>query len=271
MNLYLTVIKTFSEAGLPAQTGAGFSHFGAEHLIWLAVLGSACLITVFLNGKASGKGRKRIRKVLGLLCFFLRMLTQGTLLCRGTYGIYDLPFHLCSLTVYLILLHVFSEEKSSAWAAMGEILFFPCLPGLVSALVFPGWNESPAFSFYSCSSFISHGAMALYIGLCLKEGSIRPDIKRCWIPVLFLTFYAGLVLPFDLAFGPNFGFLKGPVPGTPLQMIADFLGEGTGYRTGFALLVLGLEFLCYLASGLLYRQKKGSERSERAQDGYNGQ
>ena len=257
MNRSLTLLKTYAENSPPLQEAAIFSHFGPDHLFWLAGLSAASFITAFLHGKASDKGRKRIRKCLGLFCFFLHLFTQGRTLVPGRYGLYDLPLHLCALTVYLILLHVLAEKAPPVSAALGEILFFPCLPGLISALVFPGWNEHPAFSFYSCSSFISHGAMALYIVLCLKDGSIRPSIKRCWIPVIFLAVYAGLVLPFDLAMGPNFGFLKEPVPGTPLQLISDLYGGGAGYRAGFALLVLFLEFVCYLICELLKRQNKG--------------
>ena len=257
MNLYLTMLKTLEEGDAPASFAAGFPHFGPDHLYWLLVLGTAALLTAFLHEKASERGRKRLRKGIVLFCFLLHLLSQGTLLVRGTYGIYDLPFHLCALTVYISLLHVLAGEKSKVISFVGEVLFFPCLPGLLSALVFPGWNEQPAFSFYSCCSFISHGAMALYIVLCLKDGIIRPSIKRCWIPVIFLAAYAGLVLPFNLAFGPNFGFLKEPVSGTPLQLIADHMGPGTGYRAGFALLVLILESVCYLIFGFLKKQNKG--------------
>ena len=256
------MLKTFSEAGLRGPGPAGFSHFGQDHLLWLAGLGAASFLLFFLQGKASPGRRQRIRKGLGLFFILLHLLTQGTLLLRGVYGLYDLPLHLCALTVYLILLHTFLGKRPELYAAMGEILFFPCLPGLVSALIFPGWNEFPAFSFYSCSSFLSHGAMALYILLCLMDGSIRPSARRSWIPVLFLGAYTGLVLPFDLAFGPNFGFLKEPVPGTPLQLIADYLGRGEGYRAGFALLVLVLEVLSYSFLRAFKRQKKAIHEAE---------
>lgn len=257
MNLCLILIKTYTEDCIKVPAAGGFPHFGTAHLSWLAGIGTAALIITVLYEKVSGKSRQKMRKGLGFFCFFFHLLTQGTLWLRGIYSLYDLPLHLCALTAYLIPMHVSAGDNSKVSAAAGEILFFPCLPGLLSALVFPGWNESGALSLYSCSSFVSHGAMALYIGLCLKDGSIRPGVKRCWIPVLFLAAYAGLVLPFDLSLGPNFGFLKEPVPGTPLQLIADLMGEGTGYRAGFAILVLALEFLCYLIYGLFKWRNDG--------------
>lgn len=261
MKIFLILTKTCADGGVrvpeEGMAAVGFPHFGAAHLFWLAGLGTAAMTAAFFHERTDEKSRLRMRKGLGLLCFLFHLLTQGIFLVRGTYGLYDLPLHLCALTAYLVLLHAAAGEKSMVSATVGEILFFPCLPGLLSALAFPGWNESPALSFYSVSSFLSHGAMALYVILCLKSGSIRPCIKRCWIPALFLAVYTGLVLPFDLACGTNFGFLKEPVPGTPLQLIADLMGEGAGYRAGFAFLVLVLEFICYLVSGIFTGQKKG--------------
>ncbi|MGX8689007.1 MAG: TMEM164 family acyltransferase, partial [bacterium] len=110
------------------MAAVGFPHFGAAHLFWLAGLGTAAMTAAFFHERTDEKSRLRMRKGLGLLCFLFHLLTQGIFLVRGTYGLYDLPLHLCALTAYLVLLHAAAGEKSMVSATVGEILFFPCLP-----------------------------------------------------------------------------------------------------------------------------------------------
>ena len=63
----LKVFKTYAGNALgPKELHAraeGFSHFGREHLLWLAFLGTVSLLTAFLHEKASPEGQKEDSKI----------------------------------------------------------------------------------------------------------------------------------------------------------------------------------------------------------------
>ena len=138
-------------------------------------------------------------------------------------------------------------EKS---VILSELLFFPFLPGAICALLFPDWTMYPPYSFFSAAGFLVHGAIIIYILLCLDERIIAPSVRRWPIPIAFLVLYAGIMIPFDRAFGVNYGFLNTASPGSPLVWLADTFGAGIGYYASYGaavIVVMGMWYGVWVA------------------------
>ena len=200
-----------------------------------------------------------------------RVLPGIYYIVSGSYGLDSLPLHVCSMAGYGCFLHFLlttgkdrngrtglepqkepgHKPASALRTALSELLFFPGLPGAFLALLFPGWNACPPFSFLSCCEFLGHGGIVLYVILRMQDGSICPSFRRMWIPVVFCAVYAAVMIPFDRITGTNYGFLLLPAPASPLSVIAFAAGLGPGYYIGYTLLVLFLMIVFYVAAALL--------------------
>ena len=229
----------------------GFTLFGSEHVLWI----SLCLLFIIGGALLFRAGSKRLKRCLvffSALSSFLWQIAQGFYrLFLRQYSVETLPLHICSLASYLVIVHYFFPKK---W--LGEILYFPMLFGPWFAILFPDWTTYPAWSFMSCAGFCVHASILLYIILQMETGAIRPSVHRLWAPLLFLTSYAAVLIPFDRRFRVNYGFLAIPSPGSPLVGIARVFGKGVGYYIGYALLVLLVMFCAYLPVAIVKRKKK---------------
>ena len=181
----------------------------------------------------------------------MQVLPDLLIMWKGMYSRYTLPLHICSLASYAVFAHALFAEKS---VILSEVLFFPFLPGAVCALLFPDWTMYPPYSFFSSAGFLVHGAIVIYILLCLNERIIAPSVHRWPIPVVFLVLYTGIMLPFDRAFGVNYGFLNTASPGSPLVWLADIFGAGFGYYVSYGAIVLCVMAMLY---GVLWLRHRG--------------
>lgn len=232
--------------------GSGFSLFGESHLIWMICLstGIFCLALLFHVGS---RRMKTFLLWLSALSSLFWQLAQGLYrLILGIYSVGTLPLHICSLASYLVFLHLLYHP---AW--LSEILYFPLFIGPWFAIIFPDWTMYPAWSFMSCAGFIVHASIVLYILLQIEAGTIRPSLKNIYAPVLFMTIYAAVLIPFDHHFRVNYGFLASPSPGSPLIWIAAHFGSGIGYYAGYALLVFAIMMIAYVPPEMI---KKSGRR-----------
>jgi uncharacterized membrane protein YwaF len=172
----------------------------------------------------------------------MQVLPALLIMWKGMYSKYTLPLHICSLASYAVFAHMLFAEKS---VILSELLFFPFLPGAMCALLFPDWTMYSPCSFFSSAGFLVHGAIAIYILLCLDERIIAPSVRRWPIPIAFLVLYAGIMLPFDRAFAVNYGFLNTVSPGSPLVWLANTFGAGIGYYASYGGVVLGVMAVWY--------------------------
>ena len=172
----------------------------------------------------------------------MQVLPALLIMWKGMYSKYTLPLHICSLASYAVFAHMLFAEKS---VILSELLFFPFLPGAVCALLFPDWTMYPPCSFFSSAGFLVHGAIVIYILLCLSERITTPSVHRWPIVIVFLVLYAGIIIPFDRAFGVNYGFLNTASPGSPLVWLADTFGAGGGYYASYGAVVLGAMAVWY--------------------------
>ena len=245
----------------------GFSTFGWQHLLWLAVLAVSGAAVLFRSGPrgdgsmaASGSGSRENDGTEASGGFVRRASAAAAVLAvtgSVTAGIHEtasagfgpasLPLHVCSMAGYGCFLHFlmteFLRRNGPVLRVLSELLFFPGLPGAALALLFPGWTYMPAFSLYSSWEFLGHFGIVLYVLLSIRSGTVTPSDRR--IPVLFCALYAAVMIPFDMQTGMNYGFLLLPAPDSPLSVIAGLTGSGIGYYAGYALFVLLVMAVCY--------------------------
>ena len=270
----------------------GFKLYGKEHLLWLLIT-LLCIAALFFvnnrtgigssadgvphSGRADAKTPLHLLRALAVCSLLFHLLESGFRICEGSYGIDTLPLHICSISSYLVFIHMLlswrsarevsaspagiaGEASASSGSAgrhapltpqtiIGEILFCPGIAGSLCALLAPDWTAYPAFSFISTVSFLSHIAIILYVIRAVRVRLITPAAGRAYIPVLYLAAYALVMIPLDRHFHVNYGFLNYPSPGSVLEPLSDIFGSGAGYYLGYSLLVLtGIA-----ASYLLYR------------------
>ena len=230
------------------KTYKGFALYDQSHITWLLVLACAAA-AVLIAGRKGGKLRENLKTGTVLAALTGQLIVGGSRVLDGTYGLDTLPLHVCAFACYGSVLHRFASLKWGPWPRLTQIFFYPMLPGAICALLSPDWTPYDVLSPVSIGAFLVHASIPTYILLSMEEGSIRPDIRKSWVPVIFIVLYAAVMLPFDLHFKMNYGFLQLPVPGSPLMLIADIFGTGRGYLVGY---MLGYVFLMLLLYGVYY-------------------
>lgn len=228
----------------------GFTLYDRDHITWLVLITCAGALVLFAARKG-GKIRENLKTGAALTAVFFQLFEAGARMLEGTYGLDTLPLHVCALACYGSAVHRFASLKGGPWPYLTQIFFYPMLPGAICALISPDWTMFDAFSPVSIGGFFVHGAITIYIFLCMQEGSIKPDVRKCWVPVVFIFLYAAVMLPFDRHFSMNYGFLQVPSPGSPLMLIAGIFGRGQWYLVGYMLGYTVLMLILYGAAGII--------------------
>lgn len=220
--------------------GVGIRAFGPEHLAWIAASALVIFLLCFAARRASGRGFRALQWIVCALVLACEANRQLCLLSAGVWGVYTLPLHLCSMSVFLVLYHC---VRGGALA--GELLWCLTMPGAVCALLFPDWLYYPARNLLSLGTFLGHMMLAAYPALCFARGEIRPDAKRLPKCFLCLVCTAAAVYVFDKIFDADYFFLNGAAPDSPLSLAAKYLGD-PGYLLAFIPLLAAVWALLYL-------------------------
>ena len=135
-----------------------------------------------------------------------------------------LPLHLCSINIFLIVLHAWRRPK-----LLDTFLYFVCLAAACAALLFPTWAPLPPLNFMVIHSFTVHFLLALYPLALTLRGDMDPQPRafpRCF------ALLAAMAVPiwfFNRAFGTNFMFLMRAGEGNPLKLFERFGSHLLGY------------------------------------------
>ena len=144
----------------------------------MAVLNRTCsiaLVTVLaalLYRKSSDKTRFIIRLVISILLLADEAVKQILLFSTGQFNWDYLPLHLCSINIFIVLIHVITGSRYVA-----EALFALCLPAAAAALLFCSWTMLPLLNLMTIHSFTVHALLFMYPVLLLA-GGFRPDVKK---------------------------------------------------------------------------------------------
>ena len=242
-------MENFFVFDLDLPAGVGIRWLGKEHILWLLIAAAITLLLCIAFARASERGKRMIRRVVCVLILLCEANRQLCLLSAGVWGVYTLPLHLCSMSVFVVLWNCLRGGKLS-----GELLYCLTMPGAAFALVFPDWLDYPALNLLSIGTFLGHILLMAYPAMCTAGGAIRPEARRlprCFVCVLAV---AAVMYVFNKLAGTNYFFLNSPAPGSPLEWFARFLGN-PGYILGF----LPIMAVVWLALYLPW-QRKGRKR-----------
>ena len=204
--------------------GMGFSYFHPFHLCWLGGIALAIFALCRLYRRSDADRRQRIRHCLALLTVADELFKDFGLLYGGNFSLDYLPLHLCSINIFLIVLHAWRRPK-----LLDTFLYFVCLPAACAALLFPTWAPLPPLNFMVIHSFTVHFLLALYPLALTLRGDMDPQPRafpRCF------ALLAAMAVPiwfFDRAFGTNFMFLMRADEGNPLKLFERFGSHLLGY------------------------------------------
>lgn len=235
--------------------GLGWEHYGLVHLLYLATFVVATVVMLWVYRSGSDERRKKIRITYSVIVVSLEV---GKLLICFLKGIYDpglLPFHLCGMTIILIVIHTIHPTKTT-----GEILYSLSLPGAISALLFADWNMYPILNVFCQQSFFIHFFEFSYPILLIGSGELRPRFSNLWRVVLFLIVVVPPIYFFNHAYGTNFFFLNEAAADSPLSFLQALMGN-PGYIVGF----VGLLFVVWLVLYLPWNIKTWREKWKRKQ------
>ena len=241
MNMFFCVKETI-------PPGVGFSLFSAGHLIWLASTALVTVLAALLYRKSSDKTRFIIRLVISLLLLIDEAVKQIFLFATGQFSWDYLPLHLCSINIFIVLIHVITCSRYVA-----ESLFALCLPAAAVALLFCSWTMLPLCNLMVIHSFTVHALLLMYPVLLLA-GGLRPDAKRLVRIIPFLAIVLIIIQIINVNLGTSFFFINGAGEGNPLSLLEDIFGRPWYLIPAFFLVVL-LWCVMYSVSAFAFRRK----------------
>ena len=241
-------MKYFFETVGTIEDGVGFSHFDSCHLLWLLGFVIFTVTMTFVYRKSCEKTRKTIRWVLVALLIADEVWKWAWLLITGTATPSYLPFHLCSINIFLITAYTIKPTK-----AVANFLYMAGIPAALIALLTPTWTELPLMNFMHLHSFTVHILLAAYPIMLTAAGDIKPSVKDVPRSLALLFGLAGVALVANLIFDTNFMFLMEPEKGTPFVWFDKNLGS---YLWAFPIILSAVIFVMYLPVYLIERKNK---------------
>ena len=233
------------ETDIPA--GTGFGMFRTGHFIWLALITIGTILLLFFYRKCDCRRKRQLEYSIAFSLAVWMVVRALYIAVVGADFLYELPLHLCSMAGILCMLHCIMK-----WQWLGQVLYTLCLPGAVAALLFPDWSFYPAIHFITIEAFLFHMGIVVYVGFQLCSRSIVPSLCRIWQVLLFLVIVVVPIYFFDKAFQVNYLFVNWPSAGSPLEWMADFMGN-PGYLLGYGILVILCVGLMDLGYALILR------------------
>ena len=231
-------------------SGVGFSQFGATHIIWLAIFAVVTVANCLYYVRLNDAGKYRWKKIVALLLLLDELFKMAMLALGGRYTAGYLPLHLCSINIFLILLHAFKPLK-----VVGGFLYTVCIPGALAALLFPSWTALPIGNFMHLHSFTVHILLAMYPIVLTVSGELAPSVKQLHKYLLLLIGMAIPIYGINLLLDTNFMFLMWADEGNPLIIFEQLWGN---HLYGFPVIIAGVLLVMFLPLEL-YRKLKNRE------------
>ena len=228
----------FFDFKIERADGLGFGLFSPGHLG--GMLFCAGLLAGLCVGyrRLGAVGRHGMRRAVAFSAVGLELVRALALILGGEYSVGRLPLHLCSLAIYITLLHALRGGELT-----GQFLYAFCMPGAIAAILLPDWNYYPLFHFMPFCGFTLHALIAGYALMLTCGGELRPELRRTPACLGLMLLMAVPVYLFDLWADTNYMFLNWPPEHTPL---AWFRFLGRGFVLGYLPLIAAVWALIYL-------------------------
>ena len=225
----------------------GFTHYDSLHIAWLVAATAFIICLSLAYKKQNHEKRSKTRKVLAMALILDELWKMFWLTVGHRYELEYLPFHLCSINIFIIAYHCIHPNKT-----LDNFLYIVCIPGALAALLFPSWSALPFANFMHLHSFTVHTLLVAYPVMLLLSGELQPSIKELPKCLGLLSAFGLFALGFNIAFDENFMFLMYADPGNPLYIFEELFGY---HWIGFPVIILGIIIVMYGSLGL-YRKIK---------------
>jgi hypothetical integral membrane protein (TIGR02206 family) len=217
--------------------GLGFPLFGFGHLCWLAAFVVFAVVCSRIYKKSDAAKRQRIRYIFVVLLLLDEAIKVIGLSVQGLFEPQYLPFHLCSINIFIILWHCKHQNN-----ALNNYLFIVGIPAGMIALLTPSWTVLPFWNFMNIHSFTVHILLATYPIMLTYSGETNPQLKYLPGSLGVLAALACVAYGMNLIFDTNFMFLMYAHPGTPLVWFAENWGS---HFLGFPVLISAIAVAMY--------------------------
>jgi len=240
-------MEYFLETTDTIEAGVGFNHYGLLHVVWLVLAALTLIFVTKAYCKKDAQTKAKWRKIIAMLIVADEVWKMFWLTVGGNYTFDYLPLHLCSINIILIAIHAWKPSK-----LLDNFLYLVCIPGALSALLFPSWASLPLANFMHLHSFTIHTLLTLYPLMLTIAGDIKPEIKMFPKCLAFLFAMAIPIYFFNVVFDTNFMFLMFVEEGNPLLLFEQMWGN---HLLGYPVL-LGAVVLVMCIPVLMMNRKK---------------
>ncbi len=240
-----------TKANIPE--GYGHALFSIPHI--LTLIFSAVLIYIASRFYRNSDEKKRtvIKRTIAFLLIADELVKDVNAILTGQWEWSLLPLHLCSVNIFIILYESFSDSDTAK-----NYLYAVCIPGAISALIFPSWLTSlPYFGLMSLHSWSVHILLLMYPVLLLSGGFIPDWHKFCRMRVIIpFALFLAFDYFFNYAFNTDFFFLREGGEGNPLSFFESVLPNYLYIAFIVALLILMVAMMYFINWLVLKKRHK---------------
>lgn len=246
------------------------SLFGTRHLVFVAISIALIVVLYIFARKLSIKQASRILLYVGIVSeiikvFYYIQANEDKL--NGVLPKSDLPFHLCSIQIILIL--IVNLSKSEKLNRLIYSFMVPsCLFGGIAAILIATASARSTL-IISAQYFLYHVAITVFALrlLTAKEMNWRvKDMLNCYKLLLVMMFFAIYInsIVYDGVSNINFMYVVGPP-----QDGLPYLNKNNGwlsYIFRYAILIVFCVSLCYIKAIIDTIKDKRKEKEQASQE-----
>lgn len=230
-------MEYFWETVETIKKGVGYSHFDSVHIAWLVIFIIVTVVTSLLYKKSDEKGKRNIRFIIVALLLASESFKWIGLSIGNNVTPKYLPFHLCSINIFIIAIHAFKPSK-----VLDNFLYAICIPASLAALLFPTWTKLPPANFMHIHSFTIHILLALYPIVLTVGKSFKLEAKQLPKCIALLLVFAIPAHILNTLYDTNFMFLVSVTKSNPLYIFEKLFGE---HLIGYPVIATVVFFLMY--------------------------
>lgn len=227
--------------------GVGMGLFSFTHIVEIILAGLILCVLVMWFKRCDKKQRERFLLTVVILLWIDEFIKHIGSAAIGQWEVGYLPFHICSINIFLSTLYYFKRSK-----VLAQILYCLGVPGAFMALLLPTWSKLPVMNFMHLHSYTIHILLMLFPILLVVNGE-RPNIRYHAKCCLVFVCYSLPIFFLNHVLDTDFIFLNG-AKGTPFTGLVKSIGNPL-YCVFLILIIFALMALMYVP-WVVYDKKK---------------
>lgn len=166
----------------------------------------------------SERGERRFRRLLGV--YALVVWLASMIYCFGILSFnprWHLPLHVCDIALFMAILALLTGKRF-----FRAVLYFWCYAFCIQSFITPVIGGGPGtYPFWHY--WVYHGTILSSSVYDIAVARFRPRLSDLFRAVAAILVYGAVVLPLDIIYGWNYGFLGNhEMPGTLLVVFGPW-------------------------------------------------